>query len=458
MKSDLLQLCHKYQGRLPRYTSYPTALEFKPLDNNKIIIDRLKKITDDEGISLYIHLPYCPELCYFCACNKEITKDQSKNSTYLEFLETEIKLLKKILSNNVPVNQIHLGGGSPSYLTEIELEKLEEMLVRNFNISPNCQRSIEVDPRSFSKMKAKALKDLNYQRVSLGVQDFDEKVQVLINRVQPYELTKQTLEYVKEYKFEGINFDLIYGLPSQTIESFKDTILKVIDLKPDRIALYGYAHVNWKVKVQAVFNKYPLPTPSKRIELFEMAVNLLIQAGYIYIGMDHFALPDDELTKALNTRALRRNFMGYTTIYGKYLIGLGASSISDLGDYIYQNEVKVEEYQKIVANEILPIKKFITRSEDDKIRSFIIERLMCDRYLSLTMLESEFPKNLTILEIFNSGLEKLKCFLDDDFVILTDQDITITKLGSFFMRNIVSVFDTYIENVDTTKPSFSQSV
>lgn len=457
MHNDLSDLCNKYSGRLPRYTSYPTAVEFKDVDNTTDVKKHLSEIEESSTISLYVHLPYCPSLCYFCACNKEITDKQDKNRAYLEYLKKEIKLLKSHIPNSCIIKQIHLGGGSPSYLNEEDLKLLEDILCSNFNIDKNCARSIEVDPRSFSDQKAKVLSELNYQRVSLGVQDFDPKVQKLINRIQPYELTKKTHDYVKKYDYKGVNFDLIYGLPSQSRDSFEDTINKVIDLKPDRIALYGYAHVNWKVKVQTVFNKYPLPTPEQRIEMFSMAVNRLQEAGYVYIGLDHFALPSDELTKALNNKTMRRNFMGYTTVYGQYSIGLGASSISDLSETMYQNLTSVDDYMKCVDSGELPVLRSLNRSEDDEIRCFIIERLMCDRYLDVSILKEEFKNNDYAKNVFISGLKDLEQFIDDDFLKLTNDSVSITELGSFFLRNIVSVYDSYLKDTGLEK-QFSQSV
>lgn len=461
MTADFKSLCIKYSGRLPRYTSYPTAVEFKPLEDKNQIPAFLDEATGKfNNLSLYLHLPFCPSLCYFCACNKIITQEEDRRAHYLKFLEKELQLLSSKLKPHNIFTQLHLGGGSPSYHSEEELEQIQGMVSKYLPFSPKAEKSAEVDPRNCNISKARVLRELGFKRVSLGVQDFDKGVQDLINRQQSLELTSKLYNGLRELGFTGINFDLIYGLPSQTVESFERTVDQVIALRPDRLALYGYAHVTWKVKVQNVFNKHPLPEPEVRIAMFDMAVRKFEAAGYVYIGLDHFALPEDELSKALASGTLRRNFMGYTTIIGDALISAGISAISDTSRNMYQNVLKNEEYEQLLNEGKFPVERYLQRSDEDIIRAYCIERLMCDRVLNEQQVLSKFPQQeQNIAAIFTEAFRKLPLYAEDGFVELRERTVKITALGSFFMRNIASSFDAYLAaNSSSGEKRFSQSI
>ncbi|RMD84075.1 MAG: oxygen-independent coproporphyrinogen III oxidase, partial [Candidatus Dadabacteria bacterium] len=388
---NLEDLCRKYAGNLPRYTSYPTALEFQEVSRPSVAESALAEVASDGvPLSLYVHIPFCESLCYFCACNKIITQDESLKEEYLELLKAELGLIQESYGGIPPISQVHLGGGSPSYLSTNQLQRLCDILESHLEILPNAEKSIEADPRTFDRDKAALLYSRGFTRVSLGVQDFDPMVQDIVNRRQPYEMTVDAISYLNEIGFNGINLDLIYGLPGQTITSFRSTIERLIGIKPDRIAMYGYAHVKWKVKVQHVLRKHGVPGPLERISLFVMAVEMLTDAGYDYIGLDHFAMPDDELSQACKEKRLRRNFMGYTTIKGGGVLGLGLSSISDLSGVIYQNFSDLGSYRNMLGKKVLPVRRAIERTWEDKVRASIIENIMCNRGVSLKDLISVY--------------------------------------------------------------------
>ena len=453
-------LINRYQGNIPRYTSYPTAAEFREFKVNENAETAFRSVLgskENAKISLYVHLPFCPSLCYFCACNKIISTDPGRNKEYLQLLRTELKLLRDTANSDHSVVQVHLGGGSPSYLETFDLLKLDEIL-HTFRISEDCKKSIEIDPRTFDSEKLNILYELGYRRYSIGVQDFDPEVQKIINRIQPYSMTADLVKEIRTYRNNSINLDLIYGLPGQTNAGFNNTVEKVIELLPDRIALYGYAHVNWKTKVQNVFNKHATPSPSERIGFFMQAVSQLTKAGYVYIGLDHFALPEDELTIALNNGTLRRNFMGYTTVAGDYLIGCGVSAISELEIEIIQNAVNLDDYKQKLLNGELPAAKKIFRFNEDQIRSYAIEQLMCNRKLDLTSLQTKFANYILCSQIFESACEKLKQIESDGLITIVNKTIQIRPKGYFFLRQIASAFDAYLDGHTSEKPKFSAAI
>lgn len=448
MENTLKELSSKYSGNLPRYTSYPTALEFQPITDPNLIFEKYQNIFDQyETFSYYLHLPFCPSLCYFCACNKIVTQDPEIKLEYLHLIQQELSLLKQAFQRKTNFKQVHLGGGSPSYLTCSEFDKLNNLLTNLLPGYVEAEKSIEIDPRTTTLEKLKIYLQAGFHRISLGVQDFDPKVQALINREQPFDLTRKIYDSARNLGARGINLDLIYGLPSQTLDSQQATLAKVLELRPDRIALYGYAHVNWKVKVQNVFNKHPLPSPELRIAMFAEAVKTLEAAGYIYIGLDHFALPTDDLVVALSNGKLRRNFMGYTTVNGEIQIANGVSGISDLNLSLLQNEVSLDEYHKKIKAGILPTAKIIERSAEDSLRAWAIEQIMCQRILKRQEFK-EFNKALSQLadEIFSQALHKLDSLAKDQLVELDSDLIKVTPLGSFFLRNIAVFFDNYYKS------------
>lgn len=460
-KENLSDLAGKYAGQLPRYTSYPTAVELRPTESDSEVVETLRDLrAETKTVSIYVHIPFCPSLCYFCACNKVITKEHEPRQNYLETLEREAKRLVDVSGiDTIPAVQVHLGGGSPSSLDCAQLRQLNSILGENLLLDCSVEKSIEVDPRDLSPDKIEALGALGFQRISFGVQDFDRGVQEYVNRVQPYDLTANTVAAFRNLGTRSVNLDLIYGLPGQTAESFAKTLEQVLTIRPNRIALYGYAHVRQKVKVQKTLEKYGLPSPEERLELFTNALFALQAAGYIYIGLDHFALPDDELAVACANNTLRRNFMGYTTVKGDCLIGLGASSISDTGSMLYQQALNVDEYTNRVGTGSIPVARQLHRSAEDRLRAFIIERVMCSGSIELAELEGAFPSYPDLKEVFSSGLAQLNELSADGLVEIGERSLRVTELGRIFLRQIASVFDAYLpEHVQAQKPAFSQSV
>ncbi|MBX7138559.1 MAG: oxygen-independent coproporphyrinogen III oxidase [Oligoflexia bacterium] len=458
MTSDLSILQVKYAGNLPRYTSYPTAVEFKEIGPDLMVPDLYRNtLRQGRRISLYIHLPFCRSLCYFCACNKVITSDESLKERYLEALDQEAQRLLPLLPPESAVVQIHLGGGSPSYLDCAQLERLDRT-VQRFKLASMCERSVEVDPRTFTSQQFETWYNQGYRRFSLGVQDFDREVQELINRVQDEKLVSDAVERIRSKSGTSINFDLIYGLPGQTREGFARTIAEVLRLRPERLAVYGYAHVRWKVKVQKVFDRHPLPTTAERLELISDAVSTLQAAGYRYIGIDHFALPEDELSRALDRGALRRNFMGYTTVTGDHLLALGVSAISDLGSYLIQNAAQLDQYFELLRTGKLPAHRIISRTEEDQIRALAIESLMCNRKLALAELSRAYPDTKNVAAIFAAGQQMLIPMQNDGLVELSPDLIRITPTGCYFLRSIAAVFDQYLQSQPPSGQRFSASV
>ena len=456
----LKSLCNTYSGRLPRYTSYPTAVEFKPVEDVDPVLEALKNAaTTHHDISLYVHVPHCPSLCYFCACNKVISQNPKDRDRYVDVLSQELRLLHSKLTLNSKIVQVHLGGGSPSYLSIEQLVKLEDAISAELPLAHDVERSIELDPRTYTREQGELLFKRGYRRASLGVQDFDPVVQEIINRRQPYELTRDVYGSLREIGFSGINFDLIYGLPGQTRDSVSRTIESVIELHPDRIALYGYAHVTWKVKSQNVFNKHPLPSPDQRIELLVDSTEKLLTAGYIYIGMDHFALPSDSLAKALTARKLRRNFMGYTTICGELMLGVGPSAISDIDACLFQNERELEKYYSQISQGRLPVQHVIWRGEEDKLRAHIIEGLLCNGTIDENEVRSNFASQQFLAEsIFKLARERLAPMVRDKLVEFEASCINATNLGRYFLRNIAGTFDQYLDEHGQTEKRFSQAI
>lgn len=464
---NLKTLIAKYNSNIPRYTSYPTAVEFKQIEGSPdgykpLYLQSLntlhKKSKDPLNISLYIHLPHCASLCYFCACNKIISTKTEDKKIYLEFLKKEFQILKSVLPQEIKVIQVHLGGGSPSFLNTEELKELDNIILL-LGKQEFPEKSIEADPRTFNEDKLCLVYDQGYRRFSLGVQDFDLTVQEIINRLQPFEMVESISQKIRSYPETSLNFDLIYGLPGQTLTSLEDTIKKVTTLRPDRIALYGYAHVNWKTKVQNVFNKQKLPSPEERISFFKLAAGMFENAGYNYIGLDHFALPEDSLSEALSNGTLRRNFMGYTTVKGDFLLGTGVSAISDLNSCLIQNEVKIENYHGKLESGKLPLAKIINRSNEDMLRAWIIEKLMCQRILDKANLINAFPDSEELCDsVFRNGINKMLEMSNDGLVRISDDKIEVTKTGSYFLRQIASVFDTFLHKAEKSEKRFSAGI
>ncbi len=448
-------LIDKYSGQLPRYTSYPTAVELQPLSDEIILKNALCKLTPGATISLYVHIPFCKSLCYFCACNKIITSDYEQKNNYLRLLIKEAELLRATLPD-FSIGQIHLGGGSPSYLDSEQLIELNRILETNFALTPDCERAIEIDPRTSTSEQIDLLYQQGYQRFSLGIQDFDKEVQVAINREQSYEQIAGLVKHIRTKSGCRINFDLIYGLPLQSDQSFAETLQKVIELRPDRIALYGYAHVEWKSKSQNVFNKLTRPQPEQRVRLFLNAMEVLLAAGYYHIGLDHFALPEDPLSIAAEDQSMRRNFMGYTTLAGEHILGIGVSSISDLAGTLFQNHTKLDAYSKCLEQGNFPTAKIKQRSPDDLLRQMLIERIMCAASFDITELPADLQTSA--LTIFATALPALEDMASDGLLTIKSTGLAVLPLGKLFLRNIAATFDAYQDKNKSEVKRFSQAI
>jgi oxygen-independent coproporphyrinogen-3 oxidase len=432
----------------PRYTSYPTADRFHEGVDAKTHVkwlDHRDRIERDKPLSLYVHLPFCASICYYCACNKVITKDHSKSAQYLDYLEKEIRLQTSYLPNSRHVTQMHFGGGTPTFLNASELSRLMRMLRDNFDFANDGEYAIEIDPRSADAKTIHLLSDLGFNRMSIGVQDFDAAVQKAVHRIQPAEMTMRTLATARECGFQSINMDLIYGLPKQTPEGFSRTLAHVLEASPDRVALYSYAHLPERFKPQRRIDPADMPTAEVKLEIMLLAINMMLDAGYQYVGMDHFARADDELAIAQRNGTLHRNFQGYTTQADCDLLALGVSSISKIGASFSQNAKTLDEYYGALDRGVLPIIRGIELSPDDLIRRDVIMELMCQG--SVVMDAIGQAHGVQFQEYFAKELDQLRqTFETGGMLTVSDEQIEITPKGRFFLRGIAMVFDRYFQS------------
>ncbi len=438
-----IDLLHKYSGAVPRYTSYPTAPHFHEGIDNTTYRGWLGALGHRNRLSLYVHIPYCDRLCWFCACHTKHTLKYEPIAIYLEALKQEIAAVGALVSPDAVVSAVHFGGGSPTMLDPQDMQDLMDCLRRHFTFGLAPEISVEMDPNDLDDSRYDALAAIGMSRASLGVQDFDDKVQKTINRIQSFEQTKSVVDAVRARGVHSVNCDILYGLPFQTCETLKTTVDQIVSLDPDRIALFGYAHVPWMKKHQSLIPEHALPDVTERYRQMTMAGEMLRQAGYSQIGIDHFARPTDTLSQAAEAGALRRNFQGYTTDTADALIGLGASSIGRLPQGYVQNMVATGEYQRMVGEGGLAAVKGIELSQDDHLRSHVIERLMCDFSIDLSDLQHRFGK------VSHSVRDQAQQFAagDRDGLVRLDADIfAVTEVGRPFVRNIAAIFDTYLGN------------
>lgn len=448
-------LIRKYNVPGPRYTSYPTAPKFTDTISTEGLLDDVRKTQEpDRPFSLYIHLPFCETACWFCGCTKIITRDSSSADRYLDYLEKEIRLTVPLLHPEREVKQLHFGGGTPTFLTPKQLGRLDGILHEHFRFHPDCESSVEIDPRRLSREHITALRKIGCNRASLGVQDNNPKVQEAINRIQPFALTQQAVQWLREEGFGSINIDLIYGLPFQNEESFEKTIDEVLELRPDRFAVFSYAHVPWIKPAQKIFDiRGNLPSQETKLAILERATGQLIRHGYAYIGMDHFALETDELAVAQRAGTLQRNFQGYSTQAGADIYALGMSSISQTNGTYRQNEKELPAYYAALDEGRLPIARGYQLTDDDQIRRTTIMRLMCDGRLPFAEMSAALEVPFTTY--FQTELEKLRPIADDGLLTLTPEGIEVTRSGRFMIRNIAMVFDAYLTG---EKARFSKTV
>jgi oxygen-independent coproporphyrinogen-3 oxidase len=436
------ELIKKYDKPGPRYTSYPPATEFSEKYGKEYYIKHLLE-SNKKGkpLSLYFHIPFCENACWFCGCNVVINRIRGREVPYLQRLKKEIEYLKPYLDFNREVIQLHWGGGTPNYLTMEQTEELFNHIRKNFNISPEAEISVEVDPRSVDYEYLKLYRELGFNRISMGVQDFNPKVQEAINRIQPYGLMVEIMNHVRELGFSSVNIDLIYGLPYQTPETFLDTVRKTIELNPDRVAVYNFAYVPWLKPLQRRIDPSTLPKPQEKLQMLKTAIEEFTKAGYIYIGMDHFAKPDDELVIAQKEGKLWRNFQGYTTKKGVDLIGIGMSSISMLDRYYGQNYKTIRPYYEAIDSGNLPTFPGIELNNDDVIRREVITELICNFKLDKKNIENRF--GIDFDSYFERELKELQEMEKDGLLKLSENGIKVLPLGRLLIRNICMVFDVY---------------
>jgi oxygen-independent coproporphyrinogen-3 oxidase len=447
----------KYNRPGPRYTSYPTAPvwddKFHQADLEEFLHNAESAATP---LSLYMHLPFCESLCLFCACNVVIQKDKKAAIPYLESLKAEISHVSQFVSRQREVVQFHWGGGTPTYLSPAQLQDLFGHTRERFSFAPNAEIGIEVDPRVTTHEHLATLRTLGFNRLSMGIQDFTPEVQKTINRVQPFELTRDLIVEARRLGFDSVNVDLIYGLPYQTAASFAETIDKVLELNPDRIAMFSYAHVPWLRKQQGAFQGH-LPEGMEKFHIFKTGVRKFTDAGYLYIGMDHFARSGDELAIAQTNRTLHRNFQGYTTKAGADLYGMGVSAISSIGEAYAQNDRALATYQSAVAERGLATMRGYRLNYDDLLRREVITKLLCHTVVRKREIENTFQ--IRFDDYFHGELAELRAMRDDGLVLLSDDEMRVTPLGRIFIRNLAMPFDRYLrEQKMDSRPLFSKTL
>lgn len=451
------EMLEKYNRPGPRYTSYPTAPVWKD-DFGPDDLEEYYAQADEHRtpVSLYMHLPFCESLCLFCACNVSIQKDKQVAIPYLGVLKREIEHVGRMVSRSRQVIQFHWGGGTPTYLSPAQIEDLFEHTAQRFSFAKDAEIGIEIDPRVTTRAHLETLRRMGFNRLSMGIQDFQPKVQETIHRVQPYELTRDLIVAARELGFQSLNVDLIYGLPYQTAESFTASIEQVVTLAPDRVAMFSYAHVPWLKKQQGSFQAH-LPEGAEKFRIFRAGLDKFLDAGYLYIGMDHFARPGDELAIAQQNRTLHRNFQGYTTKAGADLYGMGVSAISSIGGAYAQNRREVPAYQSAAAERGIATMRGYRLSDDDQIRRAVIGRLLCHTEVPKREIEREF--SISFDEYFQPELERLQEPRDEGLVELQPDEIRVTPLGRVFIRNVAMIFDRYLlEQQMDQKPLFSKTL
>lgn len=429
----------------PRYTSYPTADRFVPDAQGNHLIAALQaraRLPVASPLSLYLHLPFCESVCYYCACNKVITKDHGKVDQYLNFLEKEMTLISAPLGAHREVGQLHLGGGSPTFLDDAELTRLMDQLHRHFTFVPGAECSIEIDPRTVDTQRLTHLRQLGFNRVSFGVQDFDPDVQKAVHREQPFEQVAALMADVRALGFDSVNLDLIYGLPRQTADSFRNTLKQVLQLEPDRLALYAYAHLPARFKPQRRIEASELPRAEDKVRMLDQAVQALIRHGYDYIGMDHFALPDDQLARIKREGRLQRNFQGYHAHAGADLLGLGVSSISQIGAAYSQSVKTLEAYYRILDSGQLPVERGLTLDKDDCLRREVIMSLMCQGKVDFAQVNERH--GIDCVSYFADALDQLREFEWEGLVTRSVAGLEVSKTGWFFVRPMAMCFDKYL--------------
>ena len=455
-------LLRRYDRPGPRYTSYPTAPQFSNRFGEADLREAAAISNGDpipRRLSLYVHVPFCTSPCFYCGCNRIITREKSRSESYLARLYREIDLTAQLFDRDREVIQLHFGGGTPNFLSPAQLREVVDTLRRHFHFSDDDERdiSIELDPRFVTPAEIAELADIGFNRASFGVQDFDPEVQVAVNRVQSVEETRAVVEACRACGFRSVNVDLIYGLPKQTRAGFSQTLDTIVAMRPDRIAVYSYAHMPQLFKPQRQLNADDLPDAETKLGLLQLAIEKLGAAGYVYIGMDHFALPDDELSRAQDRGSLHRNFMGYTTHADSDLVGLGVSAISHIGNSFSQNPRDLASWQHALDEGHLPVFRGMHLNEDDQLRADLIQRLMCQGEIPVRALERRYGIEFDLY--FADAIDRLQPLIADELVRIEPGRIAVTSRGRLLLRNIAMCFDHYLEKpADIAAPRFSRAI
>ena len=459
-KNELdISVLKKFNRPGPRYTSYPTAPVFTPdftAEDYRREIVATNREPNGGPLSLYFHFPFCKKLCYFCGCNMRVTSDRGMITEYNGYLKKEIDLLRPMISKDRIVSQLHWGGGTPSYLEPEQIVEAGGYVKNLFDYDEDIEASVEIDPRGLRREHMEAFREVGFNRTSFGVQDFNAQVQEAINRVQSEEITRQTVQWARELGFQSINLDLIYGLPFQTLDTFAETVDKIIDISPNRVAVFNYAHVPWLKKHQNVMPAEAIPSPDERLNILQMTIEKLIGAGYVYIGMDHFAKPTDELAIAQKNGTLYRNFQGYSTKAGCDVYAFGMSAISQFENIYAQNIKTVREYYSRIEEGEPATHVGYRMTADDHIRKETIMQLMCNLEIDKRRIERQF--GIDFDEYFREDIPKLDVFIADGLVETDAATIRVKGSGILIIRNIAMCFDAYLEKMMREKPVFSKTV
>jgi oxygen-independent coproporphyrinogen-3 oxidase len=452
-------LVNKYSGNGPRYTSYPTAPQFREDFELQNYLDDCTRTASTEMLSLYVHVPFCRDICYYCACNKIVTRDSSVSRRYLDYLHREI-VSQAALHGGRQIRQLHWGGGTPTFLDHAELTELMHDLASHFQLLDKGYReySIEIDPRTTNRDCIALLKGLGFNRVSLGIQDFDPLVQRSVNRIQPLSMITELVDQIRSHDFRSLSFDLIYGLPNQDQYTMEATLNKVLTLRPDRISCYNYAHMPERFSSQRAIDRLTLPTGQQKLSMQEQIAQTLQAGGYIHIGLDHYVLPSDDLATAQQQGRLQRNFQGYSVQMAEDLLGLGVSAISQIGDYYVQNAKDLDGYYALLDEPRLPVVRGYKSNEEDKLRRHIIMELICNLYLDTA--DCNLIYNVDFKTHFSTELTQLQGMAADGLLTINADSLRITERGRPFLRNICMIFDQYLSNasVAANAPRYSATV
>jgi oxygen-independent coproporphyrinogen-3 oxidase len=452
-------LIEKHGGEGPRYTSYPTAVQFSedfgPREYEAAIAES-NRLPIPADLSLYVHVPFCTSPCFYCACNRVITRSTTAGQEFLVNLEKELRLVAPRFDRDRPVRQLHLGGGTPTFLRTDQIRQLMALLRTHFHFAPDAELGLEIDPRTIDPAGIRELKNIGFNRISVGVQDLDPEVQKAVNRVHDTAMVGSVIGAARGVGFDSISVDLIYGLPMQTTTGFSRTVESIISMNPDRISLFNYAHLPHLFKAQRQIDSEQMPTPATKLAVFRNTLARLLDAGYEFIGMDHFARPDDSLVKAKRNGTMVRNFQGYSTHGGLDLVSFGPSAISQVGDSFAQNHRKLEDWVVSLIEGRLPTARGLTRNTDDRIRGDIIERIMCSGRLVYHDVERDYQ--LVFRRYFAEEIERLQPLADDGLIEFDDKGFVVTADGLLFLRAIAKVFDAYIAPAGQSRGRFSRIV